>query len=299
MNVAPGATYEAVVDWGVSGATIGMRVVNNAGATTVARVTGFTEYPAGSGIYYRGGNTSPGTAGQYTLVFDDDGGTAAAGHVATEELLVTGNITPTAGTSNLYVTEDEVKNAASLVGESFADSELDIIRPAVCRAIDRYKRTRFYPTTGTRYYTARRGALSLPIADLNALTSLEVDSDGDGDWETEWDINVDFYLEPANATADGVPYNRVCLNDYRSPVFPAYRNAVKITGSWGWAETPAEVKLAAAKLCVRELAILRNAPTGVLVASETAVRIGSVYRDIAYLLDNVNPRPPVASLRVG
>jgi len=34
MQVAPSATYEASIDWGTTGATIGMRVVDNAGTTT-------------------------------------------------------------------------------------------------------------------------------------------------------------------------------------------------------------------------------------------------------------------------
>lgn len=40
ITAAPSSTYEAVVDWGSTGATIGMRVLDNAGATAVARVTG-------------------------------------------------------------------------------------------------------------------------------------------------------------------------------------------------------------------------------------------------------------------
>lgn len=64
MNVAPGATYEAVIDWGTSGATLGMRVIDNAGATSVARLTtSIVEYPSGSGIYARTGNVAPSTAG--------------------------------------------------------------------------------------------------------------------------------------------------------------------------------------------------------------------------------------------
>lgn len=108
MNVAPGAAFEAVTDWGATGATIGMRVVDNAGATTVARVTGFTEYPAGSGIYYRDGNLAPTIAGSYTLVYDDDGGTAAVGHVATEDLTVTSNAPGGPFTGDTYATTDEL-----------------------------------------------------------------------------------------------------------------------------------------------------------------------------------------------
>ncbi len=109
MNITPGAAYEAVVDWGETGATIGMIVVDNEGATTVARVTGFTEYPAGSGIYYRAGNTAPTDEGQYNLIFDDDGGTAAVGHVATDDLNVTSSIVvPDTPVGSIYATVDEL-----------------------------------------------------------------------------------------------------------------------------------------------------------------------------------------------
>lgn len=109
MNITPGETYEAVADWGTSGATLGMRVVDNEGATTVARVTGFTEYPAGSGIYYLAGNLAPTDEGQYTLVFDDDGGTAAVGHVATDDLVVTSSIVvPDTPVGSIYATVDEL-----------------------------------------------------------------------------------------------------------------------------------------------------------------------------------------------
>ncbi len=99
---------EAVVDWGATGATLGLTVVDNQGATAVARTTGFTEYPAGSGIYSIDG-VAPLTEGQYTLVFDDDGGTYAIGHVAADELVITSTIVvPDAPVSSMYSTVDEL-----------------------------------------------------------------------------------------------------------------------------------------------------------------------------------------------
>ena len=298
MNVAPGATFEAVVDWGATGATIGMRIIDNAGATTVARVTGFTEYPAGSGIYYKGGRVAPSTAAQYTLVYDDDGGTAAVGHVATEDLLVTGDTAAVGGTSNLYVSETEVKSAADLLGETFADSEIDIVIPAVCRAIDLYKKTRYYSFTATRYYTADYGATCLPIYDLNTLTEVAVDTAGDYTYATTWVDGTDVFLGPPNAQTDGYPWREINLLSSSSR-FPSHQRAVRVTGSHGWAETPAVVKLAATKLCVRELAALKTAPMGLVIATETAARIGSMYRDIADLLDNLPPRPKARSVQLG
>lgn len=89
MRVRPGSTDQLFVDWGATGATIGVRVLDNEGATTIARATGFLEFPAGSGLYYLDPFTFPDTAGSYTIVYDDDAGTAAPGHTATEDLTVT------------------------------------------------------------------------------------------------------------------------------------------------------------------------------------------------------------------
>lgn len=68
--------------------TLGLRVLDNQGATAVARLaTSVTEQPAGSGVYVRTGNVAPLTQGQYTLLWDD--GAVTPGHVATEELNIT------------------------------------------------------------------------------------------------------------------------------------------------------------------------------------------------------------------
>lgn len=89
MRQAPGATDDLTIDWGSTGATLGVRVLDGQGATTIARTTGFAEYPAGSGVYQLDEFTFPDDRGSYTLLYDDDGGTAAVGHVATEELIIT------------------------------------------------------------------------------------------------------------------------------------------------------------------------------------------------------------------
>lgn len=87
MRVRPGATDQLIVDWGATGATIGVRVLDNSGATVAARVEGFVEYPAGSGVYYLDPYTFPDEEeGSYTLLYDDDAGVAAVGHIALEEL---------------------------------------------------------------------------------------------------------------------------------------------------------------------------------------------------------------------
>lgn len=94
MIRTPGQVDQVTLDWGVTGiaADVGVRVLDDSGNTTIARTTGFVEYPAGSGFYYLDDFTFPTTRGSYTLFFDVDGGTGAAGNTATEDLEITSTI---------------------------------------------------------------------------------------------------------------------------------------------------------------------------------------------------------------
>lgn len=94
MNVAPGATYEAVVEWGTTGlvGTLGMEVLDNEGGTSVARLT-TNVIEIATGVYSRTGNVAPSLVGQYTIVWDD--GT----DFVTDELNITGTPTAAIGSS--------------------------------------------------------------------------------------------------------------------------------------------------------------------------------------------------------
>jgi hypothetical protein len=101
----PGATIEATLGGAPTGltGTLGVRVLDNAGATTIARATaGITEFPAGSG-FYAATLTAPVVAGQYTIFWDT--GTVSPASTASEDLIVTfspavtgpSGVTPTRG----------------------------------------------------------------------------------------------------------------------------------------------------------------------------------------------------------
>jgi hypothetical protein len=137
VNVQPGATDQLFVDWATSGATIGVRVLDLEGNTTIARTTGFVEFPAGTGLYYLDPFTFPDENGSYELVYDDDGGTAAPGHTATEDLTVSGEaVSPEAyaTTEELFrllhirqpTADQEIAGARVLAAASYeVDRELD------------------------------------------------------------------------------------------------------------------------------------------------------------------------------
>ena len=107
MRRTPGQVDQLFLDAGQTGLTVGARVLDNEGATTIARTTGFVEFPAGSGLYYLDPFTFPDDRGTYTVLYDWDAGTAAPGFTATEDL----EITSTAGepfVGDTYATTTEL-----------------------------------------------------------------------------------------------------------------------------------------------------------------------------------------------
>lgn len=107
MRVKPGSTHTVWEEWGVTGATLGVKLEDSTGADAVARVTGFTEDPAGSSVY-RVTFTFPDEGGDYQLIFDDDGGTYAPDHISTRSVVVTSSAPDGDFDGTTYATVDEL-----------------------------------------------------------------------------------------------------------------------------------------------------------------------------------------------
>lgn len=289
MNVQPGATFEAVAKFptGLAG-TLGVRLLDNEGATTVARVTaGISEYPAGSGIYAKT-LTAPATGGQYTLAWDD-----GSDHWAVESLNVGGSTPATVGSGTLYVTADELKEILRIQGgQTYADLAIDIAVQCASDVINAYKGTRYYPTDETRFYTPQsRLDQSLFIDDLVELVLVTVDTLGDLSYEEEWEEGVDFVLDPPNAALEGKPAREIVLLPNARRRFPVTPHAVSVEGTFGWAQAPSLVQQAAVLLANRFLTRTRSAPLAILVATANeavaTARVGRVDPDVALMLDNL------------
>ena len=311
--VAPSASYEATLEAGVTGlvGTAKFGVYDGDTAVQAMSTAGINEIGT-TGVYVAT-KTAPGTSGQYVIVWSLDG-TLDPDQVVTEDLTVTSEaVAAVGGTSNLYISRAELKAAIDLAGTTVYDDEIDIAIASACRAIDAYKQTvGFYPRVGeTRYYTGNRYDTELQIHDLVTLTSVTVDGDGDGTYETTWTRNTDFVFLPANGETDGIPFNLLQLRLPRTaeltfPVttrFPAYANSVKVVGTFGWAETPPQVKIAA-KILATRLFKRRDVPFGILAAGTEAVslaRLGQIDPDVAFELRNIRGAQPVefASVRLG
>lgn len=261
--------------------------------------TGVVEDPTGSGDYMVR-ITLPSTEGTYFPAWDLGSGQL----FYDEDVVVTRTaIEPSSPSGHEYVTRDELKVSLEIPDEDdMYDDEIDEAVEAASRAIDLEKRTRYYPSTEVRKYTPLPGETTLWIDQLNTLTSITVDLDGDGTYETTWTNGTDFVLEPANAAADGIPWDRIVLLPQGAAVFPAYIQSVKVSGSFGWSTTPTVVKKAARILAERYFK-RRETPFAFLVSGGDSPAVATLRNtdpDVAALLANVPPvRNTVTSPRLG
>ncbi len=105
--------------------------------------------------------------------------------------------------------------------------------------------------------------------------TLNVDTSGNGSYDTTWTDGVDFYLDPPNAPLVGMPFERVVIPRHSGQVFPTWNNAIQIIGSFGFATTPPEVKQYTKIFAAQMLLRSRQAPFGILMAG---VEVGAMTR---------------------
>jgi len=141
MRVKPGTTHTIWEEWGVTGVTLGVKLEDSTGADAVARVTGFTEDPAGSGVY-RVSFTFPDEAGDYQLIFNDDGTTYAPDHISTRAVTVTSSAPDGDFDGTTFVTAAEllailnVRGTASDAQNAKADRVLTAAAGEILRELD-------------------------------------------------------------------------------------------------------------------------------------------------------------------
>ncbi len=202
----------------------------------------------------------------------------------------------------LYVTAAALKTTLN-IGSTYADADIAVAVEAASRAVDGYMNvaTGMFATTTsqTRYYNGDWGCNYITIDPLNTLTSVAVDMDGDGTYDTTWTNNTDFILTPDNAAADGYPYTELRLLPQAGRRFPNYLRSIRVIGLFGWATTPGAVSQATAILAGRFLKRARETPYGIVVVSGDAVaaaRLGRIDPDVAFLLDNLPGSIPLLAI---
>lgn len=170
--------------------------------------------------------------------------------------------TPLSPAVSLYATVEDLKQSLGIT-DSTDDTMLDAILAAVSRQIDQYTNRRFYATTETRFYTARRVS-DVIIDDCLSITTLATDADGDRVYEKTWSA-TDFDLYPYNAT----PYTRVEATVKGAYLFPAnVAKGVKIIGSFGYSATVPEPVNRACLIQAARLYKRKDALFGVMGSAE-------------------------------
>jgi len=93
----------------------------------------------------------------------------------------------------------------------------------------------FFCRTETRTFAAYGGKILLLDCDLISITSITVDWDGDGTFETTLVVDDDYWLYPYNPGTYR-PYRGVELNQFSNRLvnWPERAHSVRIAGTWGY-----------------------------------------------------------------
>lgn len=191
--------------------------------------------------------------------------------------------------SDGYATLADVK-AALRITDTVDDSLLEISIEAASREIDGFTERVFTQSTATRIYRPT-DAFTVDVDDLQTVTTLKTDTDGDGVFDTTWST-ADYQLNPLNGIAGGITTPYTTLKAVGSYLFPIYepRNvnsqeaSVQIAGVWGWPSVPTAVKQACIILSMRQFKRY-DSPTGVMGFGDLGVmRVGRVDPDVEKLL---------------
>lgn len=204
--------------------------------------------------------------------------------------------------TNAYCTLVEFQNhVMANGGPDFTpadDGNMEIAIQAATNWLDDEFGTTFYAVTETRYFTAQFADL-LYVSDLLTVTTLKVDEDEDGVYETTW-ATTDYRLEPVNAPGGRLPrpYRQIrtkqTTGNYSFPTGVEY--GIEIAGTWGYctaANRPAEIKqwtlLMAHRLWRRKDAIFGIAGTPALGVQVVQAKI-TADEDLMLLLKNISRR---------
>lgn len=239
----------------------------------------------GTGAYhiwltpFTGGSPPP--PGLWSYVWMGTGGSVANGfqiHTGTFRVFSYNDVSQ-AGFTLAYCAKEELKSRLSIPQTDTADDyEIQLAINTVTDWINSYTGRHFYRITEARTYRPDN-VWNLKIDDIVTCTTLQLDYDGDGVYETTWTEGTNFQLMrydyDYNLHNWGVErprnYLQVLQGVNGNPAGGQWlpwlvpftnQNRVKITGVWGWPQIPSAVTTAALMLAA-DLFKAKDAPWGV------------------------------------
>jgi len=188
---------------------------------------------------------------------------------------------------NGYCTLVEVKAALRLT-DNVDDGLLEKAIESASRRIDGYCGRFFYKTASTpiNIYPINEYLLRMPEDLANGTVTIKIDTNADGTYATTLTQDVDYILEPTDASLRGYPYVHARMvggQTFPLEVTPSFPTC-QVTGFWGWNAVPADVSQACVLLSMRQFARL-NAALGVVGFADMAITVRAVDPDVRDLLN--------------
>lgn len=245
VYAAPGVSVEVTVYGFATGlvGTVGVRVMDGQGGTTTARSTsGIVESPAGSGVY-TATITSPSTAGQYVVVWDD-----TATYVP--EDLVVGYTAPSVASLSgvdlctvAQVREWLQKPGGDTAQDTVIQNTITRASRAILTYLDREvvvsgsnPQTRVVDVGGHAYTRV------VPVGDMASTPTAVLILGEDGATVATLTVGTDVQALPL-VRRSWEPITHLRLRDSAGTLDSRYQ--LSVTGSWGWPAVPEDITQAA------------------------------------------------------
>lgn len=183
--------------------------------------------------------------------------------------------------ANGYCSLADVK-AALRVQDAIDDALIEVAIESASREIDNFTGRTFTNGTATRVYSADTSYLveTDDLVSVSAIQTAPLDHNFTQDW-----ASTDWQLEPLNGISGGLAQPATRIRAVGNFLFPATPYAaVKVTGVYGWASVPTDIRLA----CILQSQRLWkrfDSPLGIAGFGDMgAIRVTRIDSDVQALL---------------